>query len=246
MNGCSYINTAQISPILVSTTIIHPSALLYHYHARDSLPTTFFQRLSQLPRRRLPRQVPTTTLSSHLISFPLAMSYTDDLQSGSYTPPICTWCNSSPKSSNKWGGSLSSPNPTTLYNGVPDGWNMVLPMARSNHHHHHPSTTILPYPNEYRSYPSSPGSATDLSPSTYSEAKGYFDFIPIQNTQYDHTNSAPISPGSLSVHGSDNDLTPLDTPPMMSRELSSTYSELKRCIDAIDSQRRMFSYTKSA
>jgi hypothetical protein len=141
------------------------------------------------------------------------LSYPDDptVQSGNFTPPICHWCNPSPKmATSKWTGSLSSTTPSSLpqcypqLNSIPEGWNMVLPLARN------PTTLSYSIENN-RSFPSSPGSATDLSPA-YSEAKGYFDFIPIQNSHYDH--SAPISPGSLSVHGSDNEAILDHTPPI--------------------------------
>jgi hypothetical protein len=142
-----------------------------------------------------------------------ALSYSDDSNFGSAPPPTCTWCTSSAKTAPKWLGGLPTTSmtapPSPCYplqpshnhnpnhnHSLPENWNMVLPGR---------SPAVPSYPvenNNNRSFPSSPGSATDLSPSTYSEAKGYFDFVPIQSAQYDH--SGPISPGSLSV--SDNDL----------------------------------------
>jgi len=106
---------------------------------------------------------------------------------------------------------------------------MVLPMARS--------ATFPQYSltGENRSFPSSPGSTTDLSPSTYSEAKGYFDFIPIGSGHYDH--SAPISPGSLSVPGSDNEAI-LDSGPLSpSSGCSRTQNQRDskaRCLKKLD------------
>lgn len=164
-------------------------------------------------------------------SAPTALSYPDDPSfNAASSPTLCTWCNSgTAKAAPKWqGGHLSMGASHSLSSSAmnspcyppqgntPDSWNMVLPLGRS--------PAILPYPsavdNVNRSFSSSPGSATDLSPSTYSEAKGYFDFIPIQNARYDHSagqpHSAPISPGSLSV--SDNDLVNVNDMGSMSRE----------------------------
>jgi len=107
---------------------------------------------------------------------------------------------------------------------------MVLPMARSS------ASAAFPYSIENRSFPSSPGSATDLSPSGYSEAKGYFDFIPIGSGHYDR--SAPISPGSLSVPGSDNELGPHESTTPTSRQSPSLVRNQRdskaRCLKKLD------------
>lgn len=68
---------------------------------------------------------------------------------------------------------------------------------------------MAPFQVESHSFSASPGSATDLSPSGFSEPTGYFDFVPAQHSASHHIhhhngNCAPISP-ALSGLSSDND-----------------------------------------
>jgi len=153
------------------------------------------------------------------------------------SPSVCTWCNRSkptpPSLKHQWSGPLH-PSPAALRScyqtmgghtqtGTPEGWSMVLPMGAGR------SPGIMPFSGvENQSFPSTPGSATDLSPSTYSEGQGYFDFIPIRNE-----NSAPISPGSLSVPGSDNDPGEIAGTSPTSRTQSQRDSKA-RCLKKLD------------
>lgn len=103
---------------------------------------------------------------------------------------------------------------------------MVLPLGAGR------SPGTLPFSVESRSFPSTPGSATDLSPSTYSEAQGYFDFIPIQSNHYEH--SAPISPGSLSMPGSDGDTAGEASSTSPTSRTQSQRDSKARCLKKLD------------